>query len=377
MILVLGQAANPSAEAQTYQETPLHSFTGKPDGASPEFGTLVRDGTGNLYGTTTNGGAFGYGSVFSVSPTGAEKVIYSFAGDPDGKYPHEGVILGGAGNLYGTTFDGGAFGYGTVFKLAMATGAETVLYNFVGQPDAANPDSVLARDSAGNLYGTTFFGGTSNNGTVFELNALGQEMILHNFAGPPTDGSIPFAGLVRDSAGDLFGTTVSGGTNNAGAVFKLTSTGTETLLYSFTGTPDGRFPHGHLTLEAAANLYGTTSNGGAQGFGMVYRLTASGQETKLYSFTLEPDGQSPIAGLVRDSQGNFYGTTQFGGELGFGSVFKVTGAGQESVIYSFAGPPDGQAPVAGLIIDAQGNLYGTTQQGGASNLGMVFELKPQ
>jgi uncharacterized repeat protein (TIGR03803 family) len=375
--LALGLAATSLAGAQTYSETVLHSFSGKPDGLGPEFGSLVRDAAGNLYGTTIEGGASNDGSVFAVSPSGKEKVIYSFTGNPDGKYPHEGVILDGAGNLYGATFDGGELGFGTVFKVVIATGKETVLYSFTGQPDAANPDSVLTRDSAGNLYGTTFYGGTSNNGAVFEINTSNQETVLHSFAGPPSDGAIGYAGLVRDAAGDLFGVTVDGGGDNDGIVFKLTSAGTETILHSFTGAPDGRFPHGDLARDAAGNLYGTTLNGGGTGVGMVFKLTPARQEQVLYSFTGEPDGQSPIAGVIRDSQGNLYGTTQFGGEFGFGSVYEITSAGQESILYSFTGPPDGEGPIAGLLIDKNGNLYGTTQLGGSSGAGMVFELSPQ
>ena len=376
-LIVLSLVINPAARGQTYNETVLHSFTGKPDGLGPEFGSLVRDAAGNLYGTTIEGGANNEGCVFAISPAGREKVIYSFTGDPDGKFPHEGVILDGAGSLYGATFNGGEFGFGTIFQLVIATGKETVLYSFMGQPDAANPDSVLTRDSAGNLYGTTFYGGTSNNGAVFELNTSNQETVLHSFAGSPTDGAIGYAGLVRDSAGDLFGITVDGGGNNNGTVFKLTSAGTETILHSFTGAPDGRFPHGDLARDGAGNLYGTTLNGGGIGLGMVFKLTPARQEKVLYSFPGNPDGQSPIAGVIRDTQGNLFGTTQFGGEFGFGSVYEINSAGQESVLYSFTGPPDGEGPIAGLLEDRQGNLYGTTQLGGSSGAGVVFELSPQ
>jgi uncharacterized repeat protein (TIGR03803 family) len=368
--------AQESAPETPYTETVLHNFTGKPDGAGPEFGTLASDGKGNLYGTTIEGGAFNNGCVFEVSSTGGEKVLYSFGAAPDGKYPHEGVILDGAGNLYGATFDGGSFGYGTVFKLVIATGRETVLYNFMGEPDAANPDSALTRDSAGNLYGTTFFGGASNDGAVFEVTTSDQELVLHSFAGPPSDGAIGYAGLVHDLEGDLFGVTVDGGADEDGTIFELSGTGSDKILHSFTGTPDGRFPHGDLAFDDAGNLYGTTLNGGADSRGMIFKVTAAGLESALYSFLGAPDGQSPIAGVFRDSQGNLYGTTQFGGKFGFGSVYVLSGTGQETVLYSFGGPPDGEGPIAGLVEDSQGNLYGTTVEGGSSNSGIVFELSP-
>jgi uncharacterized repeat protein (TIGR03803 family) len=375
--LALAVAGSTLAEGQTYTETVLHNFTGKPDGSGPEFGSLVSDTAGNLYGTTIEGGANNDGCVFSINPSGKEKVIYSFTGNPDGKYPHEGVILDGAGNLYGATFDGGEFGFGTIFEVVIATGRETVLYSFMGQPDGANPDSVLTRDLAGNLYGTTFYGGTSNNGTVFEVSTSNQETVLHSFAGSPSDGAIGYAGLVRDSSGDLFGVTVDGGADNDGTVFELSSTNVETILHAFSGTPDGKFPHGDLVRDSSGNLYGTTLNGGSDGFGMVFKVSASGQEKPLYSFGPQPDGESPIAGVIRDSQGNLYGTTQFGGDFDFGSVYEITRAGQESVLYSFTGPPDGQGPIAGLFEDTKGDLYGTTELGGSSGVGVVFELSPQ
>ncbi len=375
-LLILQALAVPVAHAQTYTETVLHSFTGKPDGAGPEFGALVRDAEGNLYGTTIDGGASNLGCVFEVSPAGKETVLHSFTGDPDGKYPHEGLVMDSSGNLYGATFDGGGLGYGTVFKLAKG-GVETVLYSFMGEPDGANPDSGLTRDSAGNLYGTTFFGGTSNNGTVFKVTSTNQESVLHNFAGAPTDGSIPYAGLLRDAAGDLFGVTVDGGASDDGTVFKLAGNDVGTLLHSFTGSPDGKFPHGVLTRDSTGDLYGTTLNGGALTYGLVFEVTAAGQEKPLYSFAGTPDGQLPIAGVIRDTQRNLYGTTQYGGASNLGSVYELSSTGQETVLYSFTGAPDGEAPTAALVMDSQGNLYGTTTEGGSSSLGTVFKLSPQ
>ena len=359
----------PAAQAQTYSV--LHSFEGPPtDGSVPVAG-LIRDSAGNLYGTTASGGASNAGVVFKVDTTGAETVLYSFTGGADGSGPSAGLIRNSAGTLYGTTSDGGTSGRGVVFKLD-TTGTETVLYSFTGEADGGYPSAGLIQDSAGNLYGTTEYGGASNDGVVFKVDTSGTETVLHSFRGG--DGATPFAGLIRDSAGDLYGTTYVGGASGLGVVFKLNKTG-ETVLYSFTGG-DGAYPGAGLFRDSAGILYGTTLYG-ALDFGEVFMLDTTGAETVLHSFTGGTDGAYPYAVLIQGSAGNLYGTTYLGGTSNnAGVVFKLDTTGTETVLYSFTGGTDGGEPLAGVIQDSAGNLYGTTSGGGIDNHGVVFKLQP-
>jgi uncharacterized repeat protein (TIGR03803 family) len=309
--------------------------------------------------------------VFKVDTTGAETVLYSFTGGADGSGPSAGLIRNSAGNLYGTTSDGGTSGRGVVFKLD-TTGTETVLYSFTGEADGGYPSAGLIQDSAGNLYGTTEYGGASNDGVVFKVDTSGTETVLHSFRGG--DGATPFAGLIRDSAGDLYGTTYVGGASGLGVVFKLNKTG-ETVLYSFTGG-DGAYPGAGLFRDSAGILYGTTLYG-ALDFGEVFMLDTTGAETVLHSFTGGTDGAYPYAVLIQGSAGNLYGTTYLGGTSNnAGVVFKLDTTGTETVLYSFTGGTDGGEPLAGVIQDSAGNLYGTTSGGGIDNHGVVFKLQP-
>jgi uncharacterized repeat protein (TIGR03803 family) len=379
LVVLLGRVVvmTPSAEAHADATfTLLYSFKGGTDGATPRAG-LVRDAAGNLYGTTVRGGASDLGAVFKLDTTGAETVLYSFAGVPDGANPYAALVRDSAGNLYGTTLKGGSSDFGTVFRLD-TTGLETVLHSFTG-PDGQYPWARLVRDSAGNFYSTTKNGGSSNNcsggcGTVFKLDTTGAETVLYNFTGG-ADGYYPDAGLVRDAAGNLYGTTSTGGDSFVGTVFKLDSTGAETVLHTFTTSPpDGAHPHAGLIRDAAGNLYGTTYNGGAYGDGAVFKLDATSAETVLYSFKALRDGTKPYADpLLRDAAGNLYGTTYWGGSSYSGTVFKLDTTGTKTMLHDFTGP-DGQHPVAGLIRDSAGNLYGTTTDGGAFGRGTVFKI---
>jgi uncharacterized repeat protein (TIGR03803 family) len=346
------------------KETVLHSFTGGADGGSPYSG-VIRDSAGNLYGTTSGGS--GGGVVFKMDKAGNETVLHSFGG-ADGAVPYAAVISDTAGNLYGTTNEGGGSGAGVVFEVS-AGGQETVLFAFPGG-DGTNPQAGVIRDSSGNLYGTTYSGGRGA-GTVYKRDAAtGHEMSLYSF----TDGGSPVAGVILDSAGNLYGTTLLGGPSGYGAVFKLDTTGNETTLYSFTGGTDGRLPYAGVIRDTAGNLYGTTSAGGASGYGVVFKVDTAGKETVLYSFTGGADGNYPYGGVIRDGVGNLYGTTLMGGGSGVGVVFKVDTTGKETVRYSFTGGADGRFPQAGVIRDTAGNLYGTTVSGGASGVGAVFKV---
>jgi uncharacterized repeat protein (TIGR03803 family) len=388
-------------------------------------GDAVLDAAGNLYGTTSQGGASNLGTVFKLDPAGTETVLHSFGGQPDGGNPAAGLVRDASGNLYGTTSQGGTSNLGTVFKLE-PTGTETVLYSFGGEPDGAVPLANLIRDAAGNLYGTTSQGGTANLGTVFKLDPAAKETVLYSFVGGPTDGADPVAGLIEGAAGSFYGTTFEGGTGpchrnphykiemppSCGTIFKLDTAGMETVIYSFTGDPDGANPAASFVRDTSGNFYGTTSAGGnlciiipgpwpstpTTGIycGTIFKLDTTGTETVLHRFNGQPDGAVPLAGLVLDTAGNLYGTTSQGGaggctvssgplggpkNLGCGSVFKLDASGTETVLYSFSGTGLDWHPQAQLALDAAGNLYGTTTQGGVTGnacgiygCGVVFEL---
>jgi uncharacterized repeat protein (TIGR03803 family) len=307
-------------------------------------------------------------------PAGTYSLLYSFQCSPDGKTPESGLVQDSSGNLYGTTVNGGQYGYGTVFKMTLG-GAETVLHSFAGPPsDGGYPDyGGLTLDAAGNLYGTTSGGGQFGGGTVFNVTATGTESVLYNFCSRPgcQDGGGPLGGIVRDSAGNLYGTTVTGGTDGIccsyGTVFKLTPGGTESVLHTFEfSSTDGAFPSGNLTGDPSGNLYGTTQAGGAYTVGTVFEVSANGAESLLYSFKGSPtDGALPLGGsLLRETSGNLYGVTEIGGADGTGVVFKLTPEGTESVLLDFNGTGGG-APLDGLAKDAAGNLYGTTYADGS------------
>ncbi len=394
------------------QEKVLYSFcsqTNCTDGNGPSGG-LISDAAGDLYGTTSSGGSYNYGTVFELTPAGGggwtEKVLYSFNNRDGGGYPAAGLIFDAAGNLYGTTAGGGTYGYGTVFEFTRSLNAvgggwtEKVLYSFNNNgTDASNPDTSLIIDAAGNLYGTTYFGGTYDQGTVFELTPIAggrwTEKVLHSFNDNGTDGYEPQAGLILDAAGNLYGTTTVGGPYGGGTVFELTRSinavgggWTEKVLHSFnpySGT-DGSYPLA-LIFDAAGDLYGTTYNGGTYNVGNVFELTSTEggwTEQVLFSFDFG-DGGAPEAGLIFDTAGNLYGTTAVGGDiggcslLGCGTAFELTpeagGGWTEQVLHSFDNNgTDGYVPKPGLTLDAAGNLYGTTAYGGTYDAGTVFEI---
>ena len=355
------------------QKTVLYSFPGGPEGGNPGAAGVTLDAAGNLYGTTWLGGTYGAGNVFKVDPSGVETVLYEFTGGSDGGSPESGVIRDSAGDLYGTTAEGGALNYGAVFKIS-STQVESVIYSFPSSADGENPwDATLIRDAAGNLYGTTINGGPANNGVVFGIDTSGTESVLYSFSGGQ-DGGQPWAGVTLDAAGNLYGTTNEGGVAGMGVVFKVNAAGQETVLHSFTGGADGAYPRGGVTLDAAGNIYGTTYSGGAANDGVVFKIDATGAETVLYSFTGGADGANPCAGVILDAAGNLYGTTFGGGTLNEGVVFEVSTSGTLSVLHGFTGGKDGAGPYGGLAFDSAGNLYGTTMDSVSGGSGEVFKL---
>jgi uncharacterized repeat protein (TIGR03803 family) len=369
LVGMLGALSIAPVHAQT--EVVLHSFSER-TGENPYAG-VIRDAAGNLYGTSEYGGPSRRGVVYKLSRTGHYKVLHGFTSGADGDRPIGGVTRDSAGNLYGTTYTGGAANAGAVYKVNMA-GHETVLYSFTGGSDGANPIAGVIRDSAGNLYGTTALGGAAFNGVVFKLDMAGQETVLYSFTGE-ADGGQPYAGVIQDATGNLYGTTYQGGLGNHGVVYKLDVTGQETVLYSFTGEPDGDQPHGGVALDPAGNLYGTTFLGGTSDQGAVYKLDATGRESILYSFTGGSDGGNPADGVVRTPNGDLYATAS-GYTSGHGVVFELNSAGDYTILYSFTGANDGGNPLAGVIRDSKGDLYGTTSGGGKHNRGTIFEIKP-
>jgi uncharacterized repeat protein (TIGR03803 family) len=384
VVLLLVVVATQSARAQIYEV--LHTFHGEADGAFPVAG-LVRDAAGNLYGTSSGNGLYGSGVVFRLSPAGSEfTVLYTFTGGADGAFPG-GVVRDAEGNLYGTTGSGGTYGNGVVFELDTA-GRETVLHSFTGGADGVAPSGVVLDVAAGNLYGTTFVGGTYGRGVVFELSlATGKETVLYAFTGG-ADGANPFADLILDAAGNLYGTASEGGDfYGNGVVFKLSpTTRKQTVLYTFPGGADGAGPSSRLVLRGAGDLYGTTSAGGNPsctfGCGVVFKVDTTGHETVLYSFTGGADGGKPEAGVLLDNSGNIFGTTYSGGTFS-GVVFELDATAHETVLHNFTGGGDGWGPRARVVRDEDGNLYGTAPYGGDLNCGgvyfgcgVVFKLTP-
>lgn len=322
--------------------------------------------------------------LFSAATAHAQTftAVYNFAGS-DGDGPVAGIIQDPAGNLYGTTYSGGSFGWGTVFKLDTAD-TQTVLYNFCSQTncaDGAAPWTPLARAWDGDLYGTTYFGGTSSNcrygcGIVFKIDTAGIETVRHSFAGGTSDGCGPLQGL-WDEAGTLYGTTYGCGAFGYGTIFKIDRAGKFTLLHSFAGgKSDGAYPQsGHLKTDNSGNLYGVTYGGGLGG-GVLYKLSKNGTFTVLHRFGRGTDGCFPVGSVVQDKWGNLYGTTVScgsGGSGNDGTVWKVSKRGKETILHNFSGG-DGSDPWAGVARDLRGNLYGVTYGGGANYGGVLYEL---
>jgi uncharacterized repeat protein (TIGR03803 family) len=337
-----------------------------------------------VYGTTWGGGTGtgGLGTVFKLTTDGSTfTLLHSFAGGSDGTYPAASLIQGADGALYGTTYQGGT-GYGTVFKLNPAGGSVTLLHSFAGGSDGTYPWAGLLQGADGALYGAATYGGANGLGTVFRLTTDGSTFtLLHSFAGATTDGEGPYAGLFQGADGALYGTTYFGGTGDLGTVFKLNPDGSGfTLLHEFTGgSTDGAYPKSGLLQGADGALYGTTYSGGTGSVGTVFKLNANGSGfTLLHSFVGGvADGSSPVAGLLQGADGVLYGMTNYGGASDLGTVFKLNTNGSGfTLLHTFAGgSTDGFDSRAGLLQGSDGALYGTTSGGGASNLGTVFKLQ--
>jgi len=414
IVFLLAVVTSQVVQAQSFNV--LHSFTGGNDGGNPSAGVVYR--SGSFYGTTWAGGPQNHGVIYQLKSDGSGwtlNAFYSLDGS-DGQIPSAPVVFGPDGALYSTTEFGS--GHGNIFKLTpMDCGMErclwleSVLYTFQGGTGDGSKPIGLIFDRAGNLYGTTSSGGAYGNGTVYKLSCVGDgcgsrdsdcqyadnfaplcsvwtEGLLHSFDPSTGDGFVPYRSvLLFDNAGNLYGTTYFGGQYNAGTVFELTpseSGWTESVIYSFAGSADGRYPYSGLIIDQSGNLYGTTTDGGSGGGGTVFKLSPSDggwTYSVLYSLTGSiGDSCGPAWALTMDAVGNLYDTTGCDGAYGFGNVFKLTktgGSWRYTSLYDFTGGNDGSIPISGVTFDASGNLYGTTYYGGIHNAGVVWEIMPE
>lgn len=371
-LFLLWAAAGVTLPAQTF--ITLHNFAG-PEGSAPNA-VLVQGIDGNFYGTAFGGGSNGSGTIYKITPSGVLTTIYNFcslSGCADGLNPQNQLILGADGAFYGTTDAGGTStacsgGCGTVYRFK--NGILTTLHSFE-LTDGETPQAGLVQGIDGNFYGTTQFGGPpTSSGTLYEITPTGDLTTLANF---DDSGYLTYSSLILATDGNLYGTTHTGGVNGGGTVYKLGSSGL-TTLYSFNGTV-GYNPSAGLAEGTDGNFYGTTDLGGTTPFdGTIFKITPTGTYTTLHDFDLL-DGSRPltIPGMVLGTDGNFYGTTSFGGLAGLGTIFEITPSGTLTVLGIFRGP-DGELPVTGLIQGTEGAFYGTTPQGGATGLGTVFKL---
>jgi len=344
--------------------TTLHDFSNFQDGANPAAG-LVQITDGNLYGTTTSSSS----TVFEIAPSGTFKSLDSLGES----LPSATLVQASDRNLYGTTSAGGNEGAGTVYRVTPG-GAVTTLYSFCSQldcPDGSGPDGGLIQASDGNLYGVTAAGGANSAGTVFRITLNGTLTTLYSFCSQANcaDGSSPEAGLVQDSDGNFYGTTLENGADGGGTIYRITLSGTLTTLYTFcsqTDCADGASPFAGLIQANDGNFYGTTYGGGANRNGTVFRITPGGTLTELYSFCSQAncaDGTGPRGGLIQATDGNLYGTTTYGGNVNYGTLFKIALNGTLTTLYSFCSEhdcKDGEYPLASLVQETNGNLYGTT-----------------
>jgi uncharacterized repeat protein (TIGR03803 family) len=364
-------------------ETIVHSFSDNGDASNPTAGVILGK-KGIFYGVTPLGGYFNDGAIYKVAPNGTEEVLYSFMNSDDGYSPNGNLIMDTGGNFYGAA-SGGANNSGTIFKLS-ASNDLTVLYTFEGGNDGFGPMGSMIFDKLGNLYGTTFRGGTSDAGTIFKLSPSGTHTVLYSFGGG-SDGLYPNGALIFGSKGELFGTTAQGGSFGFGTLFKLSASLVHTVEWDFSGGADGGGPTGGLVLYKGL-YFGTTHGGGTGANGIVYGWSPTHPYGLgiYWVFTGGADGGEPGAGVISDKEGNLYGTTGAGGANFEGTVYKLdvsTSPIAETVLHNFGLGPDGQFPLAGVVFDKSGNLYGTTSIGGSDSTcdggygcGIVFEVSP-
>lgn len=371
MLLSLLSLFVTGSEAQTYTYIDLYNFwTNSGDPAEPAHESLIAQGRdGSLYSTSPTGGSSlsGLGTVFKITPAGVLTVLYRFD-STHGSTPTGGLTLGADGNLYGTTTSGGDFDNGTVFKITPA-GSLTVLHSFNRAVEGYDPSAAPIQARDGNFYGTTFYGGTNNLGTVYKVTPAGNLSTLYSF--DSAHGTNHQTALVEGLDGNLYGLASEGGASGYGTAYKITRTGQITTLYSFDFT-HGAEPLAALALGRDGNFYGTTTGGGSDGIGTIFKITSTGALTVLYSFNFANDGSGPYAGVAIGTDNNFYGTTQSGG-VTCGTLFKLSPQGQYSIVYTFMNAT-GCTPEVTLLQHTNGIFYGDTLVGGSQSLGVVYSF---
>ncbi|HEX4119960.1 MAG TPA: choice-of-anchor tandem repeat GloVer-containing protein [Verrucomicrobiae bacterium] len=366
--------------------TPLYSFSAlaangtNRDGASPA-GNLTQARDGNLYGTASAGGAGNSGTLFQISLSGSFHAMYSFSAlngeddNMDGSDPEAALIQGTDGNLYGTTYAGGTNGFGTLFTYDLSQNQLSTLYVFQNSSDGANPLAALVQGTDGDFYGTASEGGSKDYGTLFRMTSTGAFSPLYSFT-DGADGANPAAPLIQGADGKFYGTS-AGSQSESGSVFSVTTNKTFNSIYSFTGGDDGANPTAALVLMANGFFFGTTSGGGTNDVGAIFSISPAGAFAPVASFLGGVDGNDPMAPLVEGPNNTFYGTTYDGGNDGKGVIFEVTAGGAFNPIYSFTNGADGGFPYAGLTLGTDGNFYGECITGGSNDSGVLFKMTPQ
>ena len=354
--------------AQTFSV--LHSFAaGTANGEKPEAG-VVLDSSGNMYGTTANGGSTGAGILWEYSPSGAFTILHTFTSTTDGSNPNCPIVIN-QNNIYGTTFGSGPSTYGTLWEYS-STGTFTVLHSFVSASDGGNPFAGVTFDSSGNMYGTCWQGGANSGGTLWEYSSTGTFSVLHAFTSA-LDGKTLYRGASFDTSGNLYGTCNAGGANSSGTIWEYSSTGTFSVLYSLTSASDGGSPYAGVTVNSSGNLYGTCETGGAHSGGTLWEISAGGNFTVLHSFTSASDGATPYADVTFDSGGNIYGTCHGGGAYAGGTIWKYSSTGTFSVLYSLQ-TSGGTTPYAGVTLNSSNTIFGTCEAGGKTSYGTLWKL---
>ncbi|HEV2320433.1 MAG TPA: choice-of-anchor tandem repeat GloVer-containing protein [Verrucomicrobiae bacterium] len=351
--------------------TTLHSFAIFPQGAQPRA-ALIQASDGNFYGATESGGTNGgNGTIFRMTPNGTLSTLHTFAGGADGADPDCTLVQGSDGYLYGTCYGGGVDGFGSVFRIS-TNGSFTTLYSFTGGGDSADPAAGLIQAKDGNLYGTTT--GYSDNGAIFRITTGGTLTVIYSFSGG-SDGANPYGALVQANDGNLYGTCSGGGdANGDGTLFVVSTNGAFSSLYTFSGGSDGSSPQGALIQGTDGNLYGTTAYGGTAGDGTAFLVTTNGSLTTLWDFSGGSDGANPFCTFVQDPNGSLYGTAAYGGNSGLGAVFNITTNGTLTIVHDFSGGTDGANPGEGLALAQNGTLFGMTAYGNTNNAGTIFKI---
>lgn len=352
--------------------TVMKNFAYATDGTNPK-GHLVQGKDSVLYGITYGGGTYGYGTIFKITTGGAFSVMRHLNKATDGGQSYSSLVEGKDGYLYGITYYGGTYGYGTIFKITKA-GVFTVIRHLNSTTDGGYPQGDIIQGSDGNIYGSCYSGGSKGNGTIFKMTTSGVYTVLRHLSAP-TDGGNPYGVLYQNSDGVLYGLNRTGGAYTSGTAFKITTAGAFTLLHSFSPITEGSTPNGGFVKGNDGNFYAMINTGGTYGFGTAFRMTAAGAVTVLVHFNGAKNGNTPVESFIKAKDSAYYGTTSTGGAYGYGTIFKIC-AGVTSTLYSFNRNTTGGLPLGSLVQATDGNFYGTTSEGGTGGYGTIFRITP-